>query len=304
MSFPFPFLLLALALLFGFQQSSHAEEVTLPFNGLTLNANLEMADGKTFEDGAILITHGTLAHNKMEIIAAVQQLLNERGFNTLAINLSLGLDNRHGMYDCALTHRHRHGDAVREIAAWVKWLYGKGVKKLVLAGHSRGGNQTAQYLNDKQVPKVLGAALIAPATWDKDAAARSYKSRYKVSVNSLLGKMNRAVIAKKGDTIFENVDFIYCPKSTVSAAAFVGYYGEDKFLDTPTVLVRVKKPVLVIAGSEDTVVKGLPEKMAGVVNSKIKLAVIEGADHFFLDFYAEDVADLIADFAGELLEQP
>jgi pimeloyl-ACP methyl ester carboxylesterase len=301
MAFRFTYIISILVLLVGFSQSSQAEEVTIPFKDLTLNANLEMADGKTFEDGAILITHGTLAHNKMEIIASVQQLLSERGINTLAINLSLSLDNRHGMYDCAATHRHRHGDAVPEIAAWVKWLYGKGVKKLILAGHSRGGNQTAQYMVDKNVPKVLGAALIAPATWDKDEAARSYKSRYKVSVNSLLGKMNRAVIAKKGDTVFEDIDFIYCPKSSVSAAAFVGYYGEDKFLDTPTVLVRVKKPVLVIAGSEDTVVKGLPEKMTGVINSMIKLEVVEGADHFFLDFYAEDVADLIADFAGDLL---
>jgi pimeloyl-ACP methyl ester carboxylesterase len=237
----------------------------------------------------------------MELITSLQQLLNERGVNTLAINLSLGLDDRHGMFDCARTHRHRHIDAIPEIAAWVKWLYDKGVTKLVLAGHSRGGNQTAQYMVDRNVPKVLGGVLIAPATWDNDDANRSYKNLYKVSVNSLLGKMNRAVIAKKGDMIFEDVDFIYCPKSSVSAAAFVGYYGEDKFFDTPTVLVRVKKPMLVIAGSEDTVVKRLPEKMIGIVNNKIELAVIEGADHFFLDLYTEDVADLIVDFAGDLL---
>ena len=42
--------------------------------------------------------------------------------------------------------------------------------------------------------------------------------------------------------------------------------------------------------------------MTGVVNNQIKLAVIEGAGHFFLDFYAEDVADRISDFAGELLQ--
>ncbi|NQU56115.1 MAG: alpha/beta hydrolase [Rhodospirillales bacterium] len=294
--------LTVLTLLTGMPFSAPAEEVTIPFKGLTLNANLQMAEGKTFTDGAILITHGTLAHNKMEFIAALQDLLVQRGFNTLAINLSLGLDNRHGMYDCALTHRHKHTDAIREIGAWVKWLHAQGTGKIVIAGHSRGGNQSAQYMVDRQVPKVLGAALIAPATWDKDEAGKSYKNNYKVSLISLLGKMTRTVLAKKGDTVFSDVDFIYCPKTSVTATSFVSYYGEDKFLDTPTVLVRVKKPVLVIAGSEDTVVKDLPEKMSGIVNSKIKLEVIEGAGHFFLDFYAEDVADKVSDFAGNLFQ--
>ena len=283
--------------------SVQAEEVTLPYNGLTLNANLEMADGKNLSDGVILITHGTLAHNKMEIIANLQNLLTERGFNTLAINLSLAIDNRHGMYDCAVPHRHKHSNAVVEIATWVKWLREKGADKIVLAGHSRGGNQTAQYIVDKKVPKVLGAALIAPATWDKEDAAEGYKNRYKVTLNSLLGKMNRDVIAHKGDTVYENVGFVYCPGATVTAASFVDYYSEDHFRDTPTVLVRAKYPVLVIAGSEDDVVKNLPEKMEGVVNDFIKLSVIEGAGHFFLDFYIEDAADLIAEFADGLMSE-
>ncbi len=302
MSVRFASFVFLFALLAGIASPLEAAEVTQSYKGLTLNANLEMAEEKTFMDGVILITHGTLAHTKLEIIDTLQRHLKERGFNTLAINLSLGLDNRHGMYDCKITHTHKHSDAVGEIAAWVKWLHSQGVEKIVLAGHSRGGNQTARYMVDRQVPKVLGAALIAPATWDKDEAASSYKKNYKVSVNSLLGKMNRAVIAKKGDEVFGDIDFIYCPKTSVTAASFVDYYGEDKFLDTPTVLVRVKLPILVIAGSEDTVVNNLPEKMTGVVNNQIKLAVIEGAGHFFLDFYAEDVADRISDFAGELLQ--
>jgi len=295
-------ILTALALLVGLPLTSQAEEVTIPHKGLTLNGNLEMADGKSFKDGVILITHGTLAHNKMEIIATLQNLLVERGFNVLAINLSLGLDNRHGMYDCAVTHRHKHTDAIGEMGAWVSWLYAQGSHQIILAGHSRGGNQTAQYMINRQVPKVKAAVLIAPSVWDEETARKSYKSRYKVSLNSLLGKMNRAVLAKKGETIFNDLGFIYCPKTSVTAAAFVGYYGADRFFNTPTVLVRVKKPVLVIAASEDTVVRGLPKKMAGVVNAKIKLEVVEGAGHFFLDFYSEDVANLISDFVGNLKE--
>lgn len=293
---------MALALVISLPLTARSEEVTIPYKGLNLIGELEMADGKTFKDGVIVITHGTMAHNKMEIITTVQGLLKERGLNTLAINLSLGLDNRRGQYDCAVTHRHKHSNAFTEMALWVKWLRKQGAGKIVLAGHSRGGNQTAQYMADKKVPKVLGAVLISPATWDKDREAETYKKNYKVTLNSVLGKMNRAVVTKKGDTVFKDIDFIYCPKTSVTAATFADYYAEDVYLDTPTVLVRVKKPVLVVAASEDTVVTDLPEKMVGVVNNHIKFTVIDGADHFFLDFYAEDLADVITEFVEKLYQ--
>ena len=37
---------------------AHAKEVTLYRKGITLNANLEIAAGKTIKDDVILITHG------------------------------------------------------------------------------------------------------------------------------------------------------------------------------------------------------------------------------------------------------
>ena len=45
-----------------------AAEVTLPYKGLTLNADLTLAPGKTLADGVILITHGSLAHRDMEML--------------------------------------------------------------------------------------------------------------------------------------------------------------------------------------------------------------------------------------------
>jgi hypothetical protein len=65
-------LLLIAGLLFA--GASTAQEVTLPYRGLTLNARLEMAKGKTLADGVILITHGSLAHNDMELYRTLQEL--------------------------------------------------------------------------------------------------------------------------------------------------------------------------------------------------------------------------------------
>ena len=71
------------------------EEVTHDYGRLTLNANLDMADGKQFEDGMVLIVHGLMGHNRMQIIEKSQILLQEQGLSSLAINISLGVNSRH-----------------------------------------------------------------------------------------------------------------------------------------------------------------------------------------------------------------
>jgi alpha/beta superfamily hydrolase len=54
--------------------------------------------------------------------------------------------------------------------------------------------------------------------------------------------------------------------------------------------------VLVIAGTEDTAVRGLPEKVEPLADGeRIQLLVIDGADHFFRDLYSEDIADTVAE---------
>jgi pimeloyl-ACP methyl ester carboxylesterase len=65
-------------------------------------------------------------------------------------------------------------------------------------------------------------------------------------------------------------------------------------MDTPALLPQIGTPVLVVAGSEDAVVKGLVEKVQPLADGKrVQLKVVEGADHFFRDLYAEDVADAV-----------
>ena len=56
-------------------------------------------------------------------------------------------------------------------------------------------------------------------------------------------------------------------------------------------------PVLVIAGGKDNVVKGLPEAVEPMANGKlISFSLVDDADHFFLDLFAEDVADVMEEF--------
>lgn len=243
------------------------------------------------------MTHSTLAHGRMEIMATLQQLLLERGLSSLAINLSLGLADREGMYDCATPHRLRHADALDEIDSWATWIERQGVTELALLGHSRGGNQTAWYAAERLRAFARKVVLVAPLTWVAAAESVAYRKRYGADLAPLLEGMQARIAQGQGDAPVEGVDFIYCEGATVTPISFVSYYADEPRRDTPTLLPRIAVPVLVIAGSANTVVTGLEPRMAPLAEgAKVRLAVVDGADHMFRDLYAEDVADLIAEF--------
>lgn len=283
-------------LLFLFSFNLQAEEITLDHNGLEVSANLEAVGENWAEGPVVLMTHGTLAHNRMEIMATLQELLRERGISSLAINLSLGLSNREGMYDCSVPHTHKHTDALDEIGLWLGWLKQQGVKSAVLLGHSRGGNQTAWFAAERDESAISKVVLIAPQVWDERKNGQGYQKSYGKALAPVLAKAEKLVAEGSGDTLMKPVDFIYCPESSATAEAFVSYYKADARMDTPTLLAQINKPLLVFAGSEDTVVKGLSEKMEGLDRENVSFELIDGADHFFLDLYAEELADMAAEF--------
>lgn len=274
-----------------------AEEVRLKPGTQTLNAQLDLASGKALKDGVVLIVHGTLAHNDMETLKTLRGVLNDRGLNTLAINLSLAIDDRHGMYDCKTPHRHKHLDALDEIAAWMDWLKGQGAGPVVLFGHSRGGNQAARFAAERGNPMIAKLVLLAPATWNAEKTAQGFEKSHSRPLAPDLTAAEALVKAGKGDQLLDKPGLLYCPTAKVSAASFVSYYRPDPRFDTPSILGEIKVPVLVMAGSNDTVVADLPQKMTGKADgAKVAFKVIDGADHFFLDLYAEDVADAMEAF--------
>jgi pimeloyl-ACP methyl ester carboxylesterase len=273
--------------------AADAKEVTLKHKGLTLNADLELAADKKLGDGIVVITHGTLAHRGMETIEYFQKLLKEKGYNTLAINLSLGLDNRHGMYDCKVTHRHRNADAAEEIGAWVAWLKQQGATRVTVLGHSRGAAQTALYAAERDNPSVKAVVLLAPATRENNDAA-DYQRRHNKPLAPVLDQAQQLVKQGKGGTVLEHIDILYCPDTSATADSFVSYHGPDPRLDTPSLIPKLKKPTLVVVAGNDEVVVGLDKKVVPLADGKrVQMKVIDSADHFFRDLYADDAVEAI-----------
>lgn len=290
----FAFLLLAQSVL----AEPVAEEVTLEYQGLRLNALYQKG-----EDGpVILILHGTLGHNEMDVLKGIRGVFAEEGVATLAVNLSLGVDNRHGMYDCATPHRHQHRDALLEVQQWINWLKQKGHNTIVLFGHSRGGNQIAMYLADNPDPAVKAGVLLAPMLETPDSIAAAYKKRFGMSVDGVLTQARELVGNGKGDQMMDKVGLLYCEPGKTSAASFVSYYSDDPGFYTPRLFKKINRPLLVIEGTADDVVTGLGDAFAAAeTRDDQELVSVEGADHFFRDLYAYDVAEAVTDFLDRQL---
>lgn len=68
--------------------------------------------------------------------------------------------------------------------------------------------------------------------------------------------------------------------------------------DTPTNLKSIKFPVIVIAGSLDTLVTDLPEGLGQAsLEGPTSLEILEGAHYFFRDLDGDDLATLIVEQA-------
>lgn len=290
-------------------ESISSGDVQLKSGTLTLNGSLQIADDAQ-PGQVVLMIHGTLAHNRMEIMQAFQERFSELGLSSLAITLSLGIDDRRGMFDCDQPHRHLHTDAITEIAAWYEWLALAGYSRISILGHSRGGNQVTLFSKLTVRPAPDALILVAPMTVAADAPA------YVAGTNSGLGtliEMAKQQLKSTGRQELMTVPrFLHCNESKVSPRTFLSYYnprlGNDRDNvadtieayepDTPALLRTVILPTLVIAGSEDNVSPDLRSRIEARPN--IRVFQIEGADHFFRDLYADDATDEIASFLANI----
>ncbi len=276
-----------------------AEEVKIEHQGLDVLANLDMAPGRSLKgDGAVILLHDSLGHHRMELIAALQELLHARGINSLAITLSLGLNARRGMYDCGLEQDHRNEDAREELQSWVNWLKEKGAGSVMLAGQGRGGAQVAYYLTREPDKVVKKAVLIAPLAQTFSNAGGEYEERFRRPLQPALAEAERHMAEDQANQLMESVAFLQCPQARVTAGAFIDYYGDNPNLYTPSLVPSIKMPTLIAVGDADPLGQELSAAISGIPTdtSHITQAVISGADSQFRDIAADHLADRMKSF--------
>lgn len=278
---------------------ARADEVAITFDGLQLNATLE----KTARWPAgitLLVTHGTLSHKGSEIIRTLQALFLEEDVSSLAINLSLGENNRQGPFDCQAVHAHRHTDAIAELAAWLGWLEQHGVNQVVAVGHSRGANQTAGFTLETGSPLLVAQVLLAPPA-EISSPVIAGDGQGDPALANALANARTQMDNGQVDTLYSLPRFLYCKDAQVTAGSLVSYYGNENQMDTRVLLRHSSIPTLVFVGSEDQTTPGLDEAYASLDgDARLQLVVVDGADHYFRDLYADEVVETVLDFLKDL----
>ena len=258
--------------------------------GVTLNGWWTEVDDPR---ATVLMVHGTLAHANMEIMTTLAEVFAEHAIESLRVSLSFGIDDRHGMLDCGSTHRHRHEDAVDEIAAWFSWLEQRGRSSVLLLGHSRATNQVTRYADRKDLQTPAALVLVAPGIRDADAAAR-YEASSGQALAPLLDRATELVESGRGDEVLGRVAFLHCDAAEVTAASFLSYYADDPAFDTLGLAASAGIPVIVFAGSEDPLSRGVDAAIVEYQQSApVDFVMIDGADHFFRDLYAYDLVEAV-----------
>ena len=265
-----------------------AEPVQITLAELKLNGNLVAAEDK--QQTAFLIIHGTWAHAAMDLPATLQSLLEDEAYASLAITLSLGVDNRQGFFDCKSPIVHGHDEAIEEIHAWYLFLREQGYSKVVLMAHSRGGAQAALYQQRYPQDSLAALVLVAPMTWQQDVEEKAYHDEHGVNLNQLLAQVEQ--YQEAGKVLFTPPGILYCNKTPVSPSAFRSYYSAMPEKNTPALLGHTTVPTFVYLGSEDPLSVSFAEQQDLFTEKENPVVVpVDGADHFFRDLYADELIE-------------
>ena len=279
-----------LTCLFGWTAITFASQTRVSIDGPsgTLVGRLVTVDGGRAAGPTFLLVHGSWAHFDMELIRTLQDLLQAAGFDSLAINLHLGVDDRQGFLGCDAPVTARFDSAPKEIERWLRWLSHR-ADRIVLFGHSRGGLQVASL-----APAVLhrlsveAVVMAAPMMERLDERGARYAARFGAPLATVL---TRAAAAGDG---FLQAGLVNCSAVQVRGTSFQSYYGADVSLNVMDYLAALPKPGLMVYGSEDPGFARFTAAQERLMRlPHIEVQTIDGADHFFRDLYADDLIEQV-----------
>ena len=278
------------------------EPVEIKYNSITLNGFYSSQSEKS--KSIAIILHGTRGHQNLELISSLRDSLLDNGLDSLTINLSYGINDRvNDFLSCDIEHKHKQSDSQYEIKLWYEYIKKIGYKKIYLIGHSRGGLDIINFyenLDSQHQESVDSIFLLAPISETWESSISRYKENYDIDINDLVKQKPKKL----------KINFLGCEDATVYSDSFLDYYligGDGHFFSSEATrfsdkglnlhLFSTSGKVYVITASEDTIVPNTYGIVRDVITKNkeknIELYQVDGANHFFRDFYFDDLTEII-----------
>ena len=291
------FLTIALVL---FSTYSLSGPVEIKHNSVSLNGFYSSSSEKS--KSIALILHGTRGHQNLELITSLRDSLLDNRVDSLTINLSYGINNRaNDFLPCDIEHKHKQSNSRSEIKLWYEYVRKIGYEKIYLIGHSRGAWDIINFyenLDLKNQDLINSIILIAPISETWESSIKKYKKQYDINIANL----DRQRIEKL------KINFLGCENATVYSDSFLDYYlisgdydsfdkidGQFSAKGLNLHLLNTLGEVYIITASDDSIVPDTYKIVKNIEGKRknIELHQLDGADHFFRDFYFDDLMDLI-----------
>lgn len=269
---------------------SETKEVQIDGPTYKLNGLLTISENNP-KKNIVLLVHGILGHQKMEIIDNAKTILHENNIDSLSINLSYGIPLReNGFFPCDKDHKHNESISIKEISYWHKFLINNNYKNIYLLGHSRGALNITQYYLQMNRPDIKGVFLIAPTSKNVNDYIKIYKEIYSVNLEIKMSEMLDRIKKKKEG--YTKINFFHCEEAMVHDNTFLSYY-QDNGKNLIDLLKTMPIPVFVFTASEDSIANLTFDKVKQLNHKTVKLTMIEGSGHMFRDLYLEEVMDTV-----------
>jgi esterase/lipase len=265
-------------LLAGFALPACAEPVEL----LLPNKLVARAEFRTGEAGkpAILLMHGFLQTHEFPTIHRLVDGLASEGYSVLAPTLTLGVTHRKQSQACEAINVHTMADATMEVGLWVDWLKARKMSSVVLLGHSFGSVVALAYLGNQghnPVHKLIGVS----AAEGRLKTDRAQRDRLIDKARALVKSNNRALMTEQ---------LSFCQKYRATPQGMLSYleWTPERILRE---VRRLPASTTFIMGSrDDRLGSGWIEQLK---QTRAKVHVIEGANHFMDGDYEFDMLDTV-----------
>ncbi|MEL0280741.1 MAG: alpha/beta hydrolase, partial [Gammaproteobacteria bacterium] len=264
-------------------------------NGLVLNANLK---SNSQSDTIFILVHGTRGYKDMEIIKSLSQKIYDYGYSSLSINLSYDIDNRASEFlSCDRVHTHNEHTSIDEIVSWYRYLENQDYKNIYFIGHSRGAFNVIQamaIINNNNIK----AYLLAPVIDTYIGTKNYYDQEHNLPYETLINNKDEFIISDR----YPSINFLFCENARVSSSTFRSYLDLSKnqtlYPFTFSIIDLLKDTnsmVTIFSGTDDEILLDSYKKLNQINQPNISHILIDGADHFFIDIYLDDVIDIIFD---------
>lgn len=241
-----------------------------------LTATADYRQGKPGKP-AVLVLHGFLQTREFGTVKNLADMLADAGYSVLAPNLSLGISRRKQSLACEALHLHDMAGDLKEIQQWVKWLRGRGHRRIVGLGHSFGATQLLAWREQYRQPQVdiIAVSLVAstPITLDAQPVSRG---------------MPAAPVKVRVD--LSQAPLSFCKSYPAPAERHASYARWDE----ARILAALKKTggrADVVLGSEDSY---HPADWGNrLAKAQARVHLIEGANHFMDGTHEFDLHETI-----------